>query len=188
MKRELWFAILSVAAITWALTGVAQKPTTDNAALDSLMKACGPLRERLGVHLEAAVTHSVLSDPQKAAIYFVTSSTGGLWPNPTVRVAADGRWVGALKQNSYTEVEVAPGEHHFCVRSSGLFRLTPASLYGLDAKPGHSYYFIVDDKSSDEFQPIATIDLNIIDSDEGRLLVAQTRRAISSSKSGQRSH
>jgi hypothetical protein len=171
-----------------AATGAAQKPVADNAAQQAAMKACGPPHEHFKVDLEAAVTRSSPPNPGKATIYFAAMSTGGLWPSPTVRVAADGRWIGALKQNSYTKLEVAPGEYHFCVRTPGPFRLAPASLYGLNAKTGHSYYFVVDDQSSDEYQPVGTISLNRIDSDEGRLLVAQARRATSSPKLGRHPH
>lgn len=160
-----------------AATGMAQKRAADNSAVKAAMEACGPPREHFKVDLEAAVTRPSPPNPDKATIYFAAMSTGRLWPNPTVRVAADGRWIGALKQNSYTKLEVTPGEHHFCVRTPGPFQLAPASLYGLDTKAGHSYYFVVDDKSSGEYQPIGTISLNRIDSDEGRLLVAQARRA-----------
>lgn len=169
-------------------TGATQKPAADNAALKTAMNACGPPREHFKVNLEAAVTRSSPPNPDKATIYFAAMSTGRLWPNPTVRVAADGQWIGALKQNSYTKLEVTPGEHHFCVRTPGLFQLAPASLYGLDARAGHSYYFVVDDENSDEYQPIGTISLNRIDSDEGRLLVAHARRTTSSLKPGRHSH
>jgi len=117
-----------------------------------------------------------------ATIYFAAMSTGRLWPSPTVPIAMDGRWIGALKQNSYTELEVTPGQHHLCVRTPGLLQLEPASLFGLDARAGHSYYFVVDDRNSNEYQPIETISLNRVDSDEGRLLVAQAKRATFSPK------
>ena len=159
-----------------AATGMTQKPATDKAALKTAMKACGPPHQHFKVHFDAAVTRSNSTNPDKATIYFAAMSTGWILPNPTVRVAADGRWIGVLTQNSYTKLEVSPGEHHFCVRTPGIFQLAPASLYGLDAKAGHSYYFLVDDRNSDEYQPIGTISLNRIDSDEGRLMVAQAIR------------
>lgn len=187
MKRGISFAIICVLAAA-AATGMAQKSAGSKAAVKAAMKACGPPRAHVKVHLEVAATQLNPPNPDRATIYFAAVSTGGVWPDPTVRVAADGRWIGGLKQNSYTEFEVTPGEHHFCVLTPGFIQLEPASLYGLDAKAGHSYYFVVDDRSSDEYQPIGTISLNRIDSDEGRLLVAQAKRATSSLKPGRNRH
>ena len=180
--------VLTSMLIAAAATGISQKPAASKAALKAAMMPCGPPREHVIVLLDAGVPHSGPTNSDMAAIYFAAMSTGRLWPNPTVRIAMDGRWIGALKQNSYTELEVTPGQHHLCVRTPGILQLEPASLYGLDARAGHSYYFVVDDRSSDEYQPIDTISLNRIDSDEGRLLVAQARRATSSPKPGRHRH
>ena len=165
-------------------TEMAQKPASSKAArkaaIEAAMMSCGPPSERVAVHLGSGASRSTSTNPAMATIYFTAVSTGRLWPNPTIRIAMDGSWIGALKQNSYTQLEVTPGPHHFCVRIPGIFRLEPASLYGLNTRPGDSYYFVVDDRNSNEFQPIDTISLNRIDSDEGHLLVTQARRATSS--------
>ncbi|MFP5234767.1 MAG: hypothetical protein ACLGSD_02610 [Acidobacteriota bacterium] len=181
MKLPILPVLLCI-SIAAAATGMAQKPAASKAARKAALISCGPPHEHFTVHLDAAAPPSGPTNADMATIYFAAMSTGRLWPSPTVRIAMDGKWIAALKQNSYTELEVTPGQHHLCVRTPGLFQLEPASLYGLNATAGHSYYFVVDDRNSNEYQPIETISLNRIDSDEGRLLVAQAKRATSSPK------
>ena len=99
----------------------------------------------------------------------------------TARVGVDGAWAGATRGNSYIFFSVDPGEHHLCAdwRSSLLSAGRRVSLFGFTAEPGKVYYFrvrtmggpssMLDRSSWDES---ATLDLDLINADEGKLLVS----------------
>lgn len=99
----------------------------------------------------------------------------------TARVAIDGAWIGANHGSSYLFFQTEPGEHHLC--TDWMSSLLPAgrlvSLANFTAEADGIYYFCVRPtggpssylKDSDRS---ASIDLESVNSDEGKLLVASS--------------
>lgn len=79
--------------------------------------------------------------------------------------------VGANRHNSYVSFAVDPGEHHLCVALQGRFvgALRFISLVHFTAEPGKVYFFRTWPPS--EGRP--SVDLEPIDSDQGKFLVAE---------------
>jgi hypothetical protein len=109
--------------------------------------ACGPRNVSFSVKLETA---SQPSKPEvgQALVYFVQdideSKSGGI----ITRIALDGHWVGAVKDNSYLAIPVQPGEHHICailqmnaLQRSIDFASPKPALAHFQAKSEGVYYF-----------------------------------------------
>jgi hypothetical protein len=104
-----------------------------------------------------------------------------------VRVGLDGDWAGATRGDSYLSFAVEPGEHHLCVDFLSEFlepgRLVP--VYGFTAQPGKTYYFrarTIASISSSGRRDIASHDLDLLNDDEGKLLVANSPLSVSHTK------
>ncbi len=99
----------------------------------------------------------------------------------------DGVWVGAVQHNSYFSVSVEPGEHHVCARPQS--RLSPATsekyasvllaLAHFTAEAGKVYYFRTRSFGS---QTQETFDLDPIDADQAKYLVANYPLSVSHAK------
>ena len=91
---------------------------------------CGPREMRFSVQRDWYLGRhfTPATPPGKATIYFIQS--GAL----LVRVAIDGVWIGATKDDSYFAVSVDPGKHHIC-EDAGWIKLSD-----IDVEPGRTYY------------------------------------------------
>jgi hypothetical protein len=141
----------------------------DQPAVAAAEAACGQN------DVEFRVTTSSHPDPQldagKAIVYVVEVQDLQAWRAQTTRMGMDGAWLGANRGNTYLVFSVDPGEHHFCAdwTSSGSgTRLV--SLASLTAEPGKVYYLRARTDGGRYTYP--SIDLDLVNSDEGRLLVA----------------
>lgn len=102
-------------------------------------------------------------------------------PRPTNRIGVDGKWVGATHGETYLSVQLEPGEHHLCSswQSSTVFssERTSAAAH-FTAEPNGVYYYEV----KDSFVPNGVggaieVKLNLLDSDEGQLMVNDYKQA-----------
>jgi hypothetical protein len=123
-----------------------------------------------------------LTDPEpgKARVYFVqdAGTTIGL-AYPTVKMGMDGQWVGANRLNSYFSLSVEPGEHHVCVMLQSSLLAQRVELAHFTAEAGKTYYYrtrIVMSRS------VELLELEPIDSDQGKYLVALFPLSVSSPK------
>jgi len=142
MKRALLCSLF----VFFASTVFAQVSATQSP----LPAACGPsnmsfwskAEERSGVP-------DASPEAGKARIYFFhqignTNEHKYSLGMPTFPIALDGKWVGAVHDNSYLFVDVAPGEHHVCVILQKVRKDTPArlELMPIEAEAGKSYYLL----------------------------------------------
>lgn len=97
------------------------------------------------------------------------------------KVALDGGWVGANHGSSYFFFEAEPGKRHICVNWQS--RLESRSrVFGLanfTAEAGHVYYFRVRLLFA---RSIYSFDLDPINSDQGKFLVASSAFSVSHPK------
>lgn len=122
--------------------------------------------------------------PARAATVYVIENT---WTprSPIVRVALDGNWVGASRGWSYLVFPAASGPHHLCISKQSRSKSLDdhVALAPLDAKAGHTYYFLADTWSA--LLP-GLMQLDSIDPDEAKLLVAQRPLAVSHARAPQK--
>ena len=97
----------------------------------------------------------------------VVDAGGGL----IAHVRMDGAWLGANRGNTYLSFSIDPGEHHFCVDwSSSGFERGLVSLTNLTAEPGKIYYLRA--RTTGGRYTFPSLDLELVNSDEGKLLLA----------------
>jgi len=151
----------------------------DLSSIAAAQGACGASSTEFRVRTETS-QHPVLPpDAGKATVYVVLEQKFQAVRAVTARVGLDGTWVGANRGGSYLFFSTQPGEHHLCTDWISEFlpggRLV--SLAKFTADPGKTYYFRVRTsggpssylKDSDRS---ASIDLEPVNDDEGKLLVA----------------
>jgi hypothetical protein len=156
--------------------------------------ACGPLDAKFDAQAEAGQPAAQLSaqlsaqaEPGKALVYVAEDFTKapGEIDNPTLRVGMDGAWVGATRTNSYLAFAVEPGEHHLCSSwQSHWQRLSKlAAFAGFTAEAGKVYYFRERITYSSAGKAANMIlDLEAVNPDEGRYLVATYKPSVSHAK------
>jgi hypothetical protein len=138
----------------------------------------------MNVHFQT-VSDAQPPDPQleagKALVYVIEDQRFKGIRDATARVGVDGAWVGATRGDSYLFFTVEPGDHHLC--ADWVSSLVPGgravALYGFTAEAGRIYYFrartIGGPASMAEKNGLgdaASIDLDLVNSDEGKYLVA----------------
>jgi hypothetical protein len=144
----------------------------NSSVVASAQAACGPKDVSFDVQNDDT-RHSILQpEVGKALVYVIQEDSPGKCVSCTeTKVALDGAWVGANRHNSYVSFAVDPGERHLCVVLQGLFvgALRFASLAHLNAEAGKIYYFRT--RTPGEGRPF--VDLDAIDSDQGKFLIAR---------------
>jgi hypothetical protein len=148
--------------------------------------SCGPANAQFQVTTSNTHTQPQI-DPGKALIYLVEEQKFRAFRNVTVRVGLDGQWVGATRGDSYLYFPVDPGEHHLCVDflSELLEPARQVALYGFTAQPGKTYYFrarTMASVSENGSRNIAILDLDLLNDDQGKLLVANSPQSASHPK------
>lgn len=151
------------------LAAFAQNPS----AVSSAQAACGPAGVRFDVKVDDS-RHTVAEPQAGKALVYVIQDIGVVQcvgACITTKVGLDGGWIGANHHNSYFSFAVDPGEHHLCVQWQSHFGYLSAmtGLAHFTAESGKIYYFRTR-ASGDKTQ--AFLDLDPIDSDQGRYLVA----------------
>ncbi len=162
-----------LAALLFVTPALAQA----NPNLAQAQAACGPMNVQFVVQtFESLPTAG--PDRGNALVYVIEDYrlAPGEMINPTLRVGLDGAWEGATRATSYLYFSVDPGEHHLCTNwQSSLKRFSQLTgLAHLNAEPGQTYYF----RAHITLGPgnaQAYLDLERLDPDEGRFLVASFR-------------
>lgn len=151
-----------------------------DGALTAAMAACGPAQDRLKVTPDS--TKQVLTEPEPGkALLFIIEDNGFynhiVGSGITYKVGVDGAWIGGINRRSPTlAISLMPGEHHLCANwQSRLFAdiaSKAVTLAHLEAQPDKAYYFRIREWES---QTQVHVDLDPVDSDQGRLLIAASR-------------
>jgi hypothetical protein len=151
----------------------------NEAAIAKARAACGP--ENVKFDVKEQDVDGTVKDPEqgKGLIYIIgedgrcNTDCGFL-----ARIGMNGSWVGAIRGNSQLSFSVEPGEQHLCANWQTV--LVPAGRYSSLAKvnvePGKTYYFRV------RLEALAGFDLDLIDSEEGKYLVAVSQNAVFKAK------
>jgi len=150
---------------------------SDQSAVAVIRAACGPDDVKFNVS-SSGQQPAAQPEPGKALVYVAEQfdKPENELVTPTLRVGADGAWVGATYGASYLLFSVEPGEHHLCSDWQSLPPLrvinhVPASLASLTAEAGQIYYFrarIIEHSGNGPW----TLDLERVDRDKGQFLVA----------------
>lgn len=169
--------------VVFTISAFAQQESGTAAA------ACGPGKAKFEVKLDDA--QHALAEPEagKALVYFVQdvgpmNCLGGCFQT---RFALDGAWVGALQHNSYFSASAEPGEHHVCASPQSHFAPANSEKYAgirlalahFTAEAGKVYYFRT---RWFEHQNQELFDLDAIDSDQAKYLIASYPLSVSHPK------
>lgn len=164
----------------------------DLAAVAATQSACGPKDVRFNVKPDTTQHPTPQPEPGKALVYVVEDL--GQCPECTghaaflsdvnmalTRVGMDGTWMGANHGNSYLFFAVDPGGHHLCLnwQSAWETRSRAFAMANFTAEEGKIYYFrarVFPGKDDYSF------DLDLVNSDQGKFLVASSVFAISHPK------
>lgn len=120
-----------------AVPALAQQPTAPIPA------ACGSNTTAFEVTVDPSQHTLQQSGAGKALVYFIQDDgPDGNHQHFITKVALDGAWVGAYKNNSYFAVSVEPGVHHVCARVQSKSRIGDTlALAHFTAEAGKTYYF-----------------------------------------------
>ncbi len=165
---------IALVTLLFAASAFAQVPPTASTA------ACGPENVSFKVKLDESQHTLAQPDPGKARVYFFqdagTSHTLGY---PTVKLAMDGAWVGANHGNSYFSVSVEPGEHHVCVTLQSSLVAQRMELAHFTAEAEKIYYYRTRLVMS---RTVEMLELDPIDSDQAKYLIASFQLSVSNPK------
>jgi hypothetical protein len=153
-------------------------------AMNAAVFACGSTSVKFEVKEQPP---QAASEPQegKALVYIIEdmgpAAEECLGGCVTIRVGLDGEWVGANQGNSHFSFSVSPGEHHLCSnwQSSLASRSSYYSLANFTAEVGRIYYFRTRIWAGDK---IPWLDLDRVNSDQGRYLVVASPFVVSRAK------
>ncbi|MGA2808346.1 MAG: DUF2846 domain-containing protein [Terracidiphilus sp.] len=142
--------------------------------------ACGPGNVDFKVKLESTASLPSQPPPGKALVYFIhDAGTSAVLAYPTTKVGMDGAWLGANHSNSYFFVSVEPGEHHVCASLQSSLVEGRAEFAHFQAEAGKVYYYRTRLVMSRE---VELLELEPIDSDQGRYLISAYPLSISTPK------
>lgn len=150
--------------------------------------SCGPSQVKFDVKLDNAQHSLGQPEPGKALVYVIEvfRRPPGELGTPTIRVGLNGAWVGANHGASYLSFSVDPGEHHLCTNWQSVFkRLSDQhSLTSFTAEAGKTYFFRVQThvESEGKASQIWYIDLQPVNADEGKYLIASSPLSVSQTK------
>jgi hypothetical protein len=151
----------------------------DKTAISTAESACGLQDAKFEVKSDKSQHPAPTPEEGKALIYFIADG------HLTTPIGVDGKWVGAVNDGKYFFVPIDPGEHHICAMlQSFMIRrvltwLPRVSVHSLKAEPGGTYYFRA------RLVGISTgfvLQLDQLDSDEGRRFIAWSKFSTSHSK------
>ena len=145
--------------------------------------ACGPGNVSFKVKLDETAHPLVQPEQGKALVYFIheAGTTNGypLVAYPTLKLGMDGAWMGANHGDSYFSVAVEPGERHLCATLQSSIVDDRVVFAHFQAEAGKVYYYRTRLVLS---AAVALLQLETVDSDEGKYLVSSYPRSISQPK------
>ncbi len=146
------------------------KANPSGPALAAAESACGP-----------PAAHFQVSWAKKAKAAFLTGVPQGnasvvyvIGDDVSGRVGMDGRWVGAVKWNSWLSIPVQPGIHHFCFARQRRADPNHVALNIVQAQPAGAYYLVATTLSQLGILPSA-FSLNDIPPNEATARFARCR-------------
>jgi hypothetical protein len=165
---------IALVTLLFAASAFAQTPPTVAAA------ACGPEQVSFNVKKHESQHAPTEPDPGKARVYFFhDAGTSFGIGYPTTKLGMNGAWVGANHDNSYFSVTVDPGEQHICAVLQSSLVDQRVELAHFTAEAGKIYYYrtrLVVSRS------VELLELNPIDSDQAKYLIASFSLSVSSPK------
>jgi hypothetical protein len=165
---------IAVVALFFAASAFARAVPTVSAA------ACGAEKSSFKVTLDESQRTLAEPEPGKARVYFFQDAgTGMTLGYPTTKLGMDGVWVGATHGDSYFSVSVEPGEHHVCATLQSSLVAQRVELAHFTADAGKIYYYRIRLLLS---RSIELLELDPIDSDQGKYLIASFRLSVSTPK------
>ena len=166
--------ILVVCMVGWAPVARSQQKRTSELA------ACGPFESKLKVSTSKKPPPSDTGTTEKTAVYVIQTNQQRVIPEcrMVTRFGIDGSWVGGNCTDTYFRVELAPGLHHMCGewQTKMLFQKRPISALSLQLSAGKIYYVRANFALASRAGHNA-IDLQIIDEDEGKLLISKEKQS-----------
>jgi hypothetical protein len=150
-------------------------------AVNAALFACGPANVKFEVKESQPQPESAI-EPGKALVYVIEdmgqASDECFGGCITIRLGLDGDWVGANQGNTHFSFSVSPGEHHLCANWQSGFsaRSSFYSLASFTAEAAKTYYFRA---RIWQGARIAWLDLDQVNSDQGRYLATASPLAIS---------
>ncbi len=176
--------LMRTVAIIFALMLLTTLGFAQDNSVAHALSACGPK----DAHIEKpeGIRPAPAQPETGKALLFVIEDDGVanniIGSGITLRIGVDGAWAGATSHRSpYLALALDPGEHHLCVnwqsRLNYLSRAT--SLAHLDAQADKLYYFRIRKLQADGQ---VFLDFDPIDSDQGKLMIAQFSGDISAAK------
>ena len=165
---------IALVALLFAASALAQNPPA------GLPAACGSGNVSFKVKLDNTQQTETPLEAGRARVYFIhDSGTAAVFAYPTTKLGMDGAWVGANHSNSYFFISVEPGEHHLCASLQTSLVADRAEFAHFTAEAGKTYYFRTRLIMSRE---VELLDLEPIDSDQGRHLIASYPLSVSTPK------
>ena len=174
----------ALVVILFAVSAFAQNQAEPNQPAEA---ACGPATTHFDTR-SASKQALVQPEAGKSQVYVIEvfDKVVGEISRPTLRVGLDGAWMGAGKGNSYVTFPVDPGEHHLCTNwQSRLKRLSrEAAFIAFTAEAGKNYYFRarITEHGGSSGASTFSLDLDPVDPDEGKYLVASSDFVVSHRK------
>jgi hypothetical protein len=165
---------IAVVSLFLAASAFAQAPPAVPPA------ACGPENINFKVKLNPSQHTVADAPPGKSLVYFFSDAgTTATLGYPTEKLAIDGAWAGANHGNSYFSAAVEPGEHHVCVTLQSSLVAPRVELAHFTTTAGKAYYYRVRLVTS---RSVELLELDAIDSDQGKYLIETFPLAVSSRK------
>ena len=167
-----------LALIFLAVSACAQ----DKSAIAAAQAACGPKNAKFSASQDHKQHPTPDPDPAKALVY-VVQELGELKCEDCAltRLGLDGTWVGANQGSSYFFFWTEPGEHHLCLNWQSWMeaRSQAFAFANFTAEAGQVYHFRA------RIFPVRnnySFDLDAINSDQGKYLVASSPFSVSHPK------
>jgi hypothetical protein len=162
-----------VLALFFAAAGI-QVVAQDQTAVAAAEAACGPKDVKFDAK-QAPIQHPTPQPETGKALVYLVQDMGEVQCTgcALTRAGVDGSWLGANQGSSYFFFTTQPGEHHLCVnwQSRFQYRARAFAMAKFTAEAGKIYYFRVRfffEKTDYSF------DLDSVDSDQGKFLVASS--------------
>jgi hypothetical protein len=141
---------------------------------------CGSGDVNYKVKLDSTPQTQKQPESGKALVYFIhDAGTSAVFAYPTTKIGVDGAWVGANHSNSYFSIAVEPGEHHVCAALQSSLVDDRSEFAHFTAEAGKIYYYRTRLVMSRE---VELLELDPIDSDQGKYLIANYPLSVSHEK------
>lgn len=155
--------------------------------------ACGDPSAKFTVRPGALIQPTVPIGKDEARVYILDDTVIPFQPGQhlsgaaTIKVGLNGQWIGATKGRSYIELPVQAGENHVCGRvqrtryrwPAGCFLVGNTALLRLHVVAGQTYYARAKAYHIDlEDSEVCAFNLDTVNPDEGKLLLAESLPAV----------